>query len=122
MKYLKRVVVPYFREAHLIKNDNMYRNVIFIPIFVFLLFSLYEGCRFLEKLHYCFRSSDQGSWEYWYKLYLSYDLEVDGSFFTLITVIELYEKILGEKFEKADLSNINERIKSNVIEYLKNKS
>ena len=36
--------------------------------------------------------------------------------------IELYENILGEKFIKADLSNINERINSNVIEYLKNKN
>ncbi len=32
--------------------------------------------------------------------------------------IELYENILGEKFEKADLSNINERIEKNVLEYL----
>lgn len=32
--------------------------------------------------------------------------------------IELYENILGEKFVKADVSNIEERIKSNVLEYL----
>lgn len=35
--------------------------------------------------------------------------------------IELYEKILGEHFVKADLKNINDRIEKNVIEYLKNK-
>ena len=33
--------------------------------------------------------------------------------------IELYEKILGEKFVKADISNINERIETNVLNYLK---
>ncbi|MGV9004012.1 phosphoribosylaminoimidazolesuccinocarboxamide synthase [Flavobacterium sp.] len=33
--------------------------------------------------------------------------------------IELYEKILGEKFEKANISNINERIQTNVLNYLK---
>ena len=32
--------------------------------------------------------------------------------------IELYEKILGEKFVKADVSNIYERIEKNVLEYL----
>jgi phosphoribosylaminoimidazole-succinocarboxamide synthase len=32
--------------------------------------------------------------------------------------IELYENILGEKFIKADISNINERIEKNVLEYL----
>jgi phosphoribosylaminoimidazole-succinocarboxamide synthase len=32
--------------------------------------------------------------------------------------IELYENILGEKFEKADISNINERIEKNVLYYL----
>ena len=32
--------------------------------------------------------------------------------------IELYENILGEKFLKADISNINERIEKNVLEYL----
>jgi phosphoribosylaminoimidazole-succinocarboxamide synthase len=31
--------------------------------------------------------------------------------------IELYEKILGEKFVKADISNINERIERNVLMY-----
>lgn len=34
--------------------------------------------------------------------------------------IELYENILGEKFVKADISNINERIEKNVVEFLKN--
>jgi phosphoribosylaminoimidazole-succinocarboxamide synthase len=33
--------------------------------------------------------------------------------------IELYEKILGDKFVKADISNINERIENNVLAYLK---
>jgi len=33
--------------------------------------------------------------------------------------IELYEKILGEKFIKSDLSNIEHRIKTNVLNYLK---
>jgi phosphoribosylaminoimidazole-succinocarboxamide synthase len=33
--------------------------------------------------------------------------------------IELYENILGEKFVKADISNINERIEKNVNTYLK---
>ena len=32
--------------------------------------------------------------------------------------IELYENITGEKFIKADISNIHERIENNVIEYL----
>jgi len=32
--------------------------------------------------------------------------------------IELYENITGEKFEKADLSNIEERIQNNVSTYL----
>ena len=35
--------------------------------------------------------------------------------------IELYENILGEKFVKADVSNIYERIEKNVINYLANK-
>jgi phosphoribosylaminoimidazole-succinocarboxamide synthase len=35
--------------------------------------------------------------------------------------IELYENILGEKFVKADISDINDRIEKNVIEYLENK-
>nr|WP_317631873.1 phosphoribosylaminoimidazolesuccinocarboxamide synthase [uncultured Flavobacterium sp.] len=35
--------------------------------------------------------------------------------------IELYENILGEKFEKADITNINERIEKNVINFLQNK-
>lgn len=33
--------------------------------------------------------------------------------------IELYENILGEKFVKADISDINERIEKNVLEFLK---
>lgn len=33
--------------------------------------------------------------------------------------IELYEKILGEKFVKADVSNIYSRIENNVLNYLK---
>lgn len=33
--------------------------------------------------------------------------------------IELYENIIGEKFVKADISNINERIENNVLNYLK---
>lgn len=32
--------------------------------------------------------------------------------------IELYENIIGEKFEKADVSNIHERIEKNVIAFL----
>ena len=35
--------------------------------------------------------------------------------------IELYENILGEKFVKADISDINLRIEKNVLEYLKNR-
>ena len=34
--------------------------------------------------------------------------------------IELYENILGEKFVKADITNIDERIEKNVLEYLAN--
>ena len=33
--------------------------------------------------------------------------------------IELYENILGESFVKADITNINERIEKNVLEFLK---
>jgi phosphoribosylaminoimidazole-succinocarboxamide synthase len=33
--------------------------------------------------------------------------------------IELYEKITGETFVKAPIDNIQERIESNVLEYLK---
>ncbi len=33
--------------------------------------------------------------------------------------IELYEKITGEKFVKADISNVPERIEKNCMEYLK---
>ncbi|RTY88832.1 phosphoribosylaminoimidazolesuccinocarboxamide synthase [Flavobacterium sp. RSP15] len=35
--------------------------------------------------------------------------------------IELYENILGEKFVKADISNIDGRIEKNVLEYLANR-
>ena len=35
--------------------------------------------------------------------------------------IELYENILGEKFVKADISNIDERIEKNVLEYVANR-
>ncbi|RTY81194.1 phosphoribosylaminoimidazolesuccinocarboxamide synthase [Flavobacterium sp. LS1P28] len=35
--------------------------------------------------------------------------------------IELYENILGEKFVKADISTIDERIEKNVLEYLANR-
>jgi phosphoribosylaminoimidazole-succinocarboxamide synthase len=35
--------------------------------------------------------------------------------------IELYENILGEKFVKADITNINERIEKNVVAFLKNR-
>lgn len=34
--------------------------------------------------------------------------------------IELYENIIGEKFKKADVSNIEKRIENNVLEFLKN--
>ena len=34
--------------------------------------------------------------------------------------IELYENILGEKFVKADIANIDQRINNNVVEYLSN--
>lgn len=34
--------------------------------------------------------------------------------------IELYENITGEKFVKADVSNIHERIEANVLDYFKN--
>ena len=35
--------------------------------------------------------------------------------------IELFENIIGEKFVKADISNINERIEKNVLSYLENR-
>lgn len=35
--------------------------------------------------------------------------------------IELYENIIGEKFVKADISNIHERIEANVLNYLQQK-
>ena len=35
--------------------------------------------------------------------------------------IELFENIIGEKFVKADISNINERIEKNVLSYLLNR-
>ncbi|OXA75667.1 phosphoribosylaminoimidazole-succinocarboxamide synthase [Flavobacterium aquidurense] len=36
--------------------------------------------------------------------------------------IELYENILGEKFVKADINNIDERINKNVLDYLNSKA
>lgn len=36
--------------------------------------------------------------------------------------IELYENILGEKFVKADINNIDDRINKNVLEYLASKA
>jgi phosphoribosylaminoimidazole-succinocarboxamide synthase len=36
--------------------------------------------------------------------------------------IELYENILGEKFVKADIANIDQRINNNVLEYLSSKA
>jgi phosphoribosylaminoimidazole-succinocarboxamide synthase len=33
--------------------------------------------------------------------------------------VELYENITGESFVKADISNIQERIETNVLNYLK---
>ncbi len=33
--------------------------------------------------------------------------------------IELYEKITGEKFIKADITNVPERIEKNCLEFLK---
>jgi phosphoribosylaminoimidazole-succinocarboxamide synthase len=35
--------------------------------------------------------------------------------------IELYENILGEKFIKADITNIDARIEANVVDYLSRK-
>ncbi|MCH4828976.1 phosphoribosylaminoimidazolesuccinocarboxamide synthase [Flavobacterium covae] len=35
--------------------------------------------------------------------------------------IELYENIIGQKFEKSDISNINERIEKNVVTFLNEK-
>ncbi|WP_163444892.1 phosphoribosylaminoimidazolesuccinocarboxamide synthase [Flavobacterium columnare] len=35
--------------------------------------------------------------------------------------IELYENIMGQKFEKSDISNINERIEKNVVTFLNEK-
>lgn len=45
---------------------------------------------------------------------------MSGEYITSVSerYIELYENILGEKFEKADLSNINERIEKNVLDFL----
>ncbi len=36
--------------------------------------------------------------------------------------IELYEKITGSKFKKADVSNIEARIEKNVLEFLNSRS
>ena len=50
--------------------------------------------------------------------------EMDDAYVTSVSerYIELYESILGEKFYKADISNIHERIGQNVSEYLKSLS
>lgn len=49
--------------------------------------------------------------------------EMDEAYITSVSerYIELYEKILGEKFVKADISDIDSRIEKNVLSYLKNK-
>lgn len=46
--------------------------------------------------------------------------EMSEEYITVVSerYIELYEKIMGEKFVKADISNIEERIQNNVIQYL----
>ena len=48
---------------------------------------------------------------------------MDEAYITSVSerYIELYEKILGEKFVKADISDIDSRIEKNVLSYLKNK-
>ncbi|WP_026708896.1 phosphoribosylaminoimidazolesuccinocarboxamide synthase [Flavobacterium frigidarium] len=48
--------------------------------------------------------------------------EMDEAYITSVSerYIELYEKILGEKFVKADISDIDSRIEKNVLSYLKN--
>ena len=47
--------------------------------------------------------------------------EMPDEFVGIVTdrYIELYEKITGEKFEKADTTNISKRIENNVLEFLK---
>ena len=49
--------------------------------------------------------------------------EIPDSFVDVITerYIELYEKIIGKPFVKADNSNIHDRIEKNVVDYLKTK-
>jgi phosphoribosylaminoimidazole-succinocarboxamide synthase len=49
--------------------------------------------------------------------------EMSDAYITTVSerYIELYEKIAGETFVKADVSNIEERIEKNVITYLKNR-
>lgn len=49
--------------------------------------------------------------------------EMDEAYITSVSerYIELYEKILGEKFVKADISDLDSRIEKNVLSYLKNK-
>ena len=49
--------------------------------------------------------------------------EMDEAYINSVSerYIELYEKITGEAFVKADLSNIEQRIEDNVTTYLKNK-
>lgn len=47
--------------------------------------------------------------------------EMDNEYIESVSerYIELYENIIGEKFAKADISNINSRIEKNVNDYLK---
>ncbi len=49
--------------------------------------------------------------------------EMSDDYITTVSerYIELYEKITGTKFEKADVSNIESRIEKNVLDYLKNR-
>ncbi len=49
--------------------------------------------------------------------------EMSDAYITTVSerYIELYEKITGFPFEKADVSNIEARIESNVLEYLKHR-
>ncbi len=49
--------------------------------------------------------------------------EMSDDYITTVSerYIELYEKITGAKFEKADVANIEARIEKNVLDYLSNK-
>jgi phosphoribosylaminoimidazole-succinocarboxamide synthase len=50
--------------------------------------------------------------------------DMPDEFVDIITerYIELYEKIIGKPFEKADNSNIEARIEKNVVQFLKEKN